>query len=105
MIDWISARPTELKNPHTLLKKPHSIVYVLAYDLKSNWTTRSLRTADAFPVVGREATTGNASAVRRLDHSYFTSQVVCLIWLTAVSFDRLIEPHVINVTTIVDGKK
>ena len=26
----------------------------------------SLRTADAFPVVGREATTGNASAVRRL---------------------------------------
>ena len=54
---------------------------------------------------GREATTGNASAVRRLDHSYFTSQVVCLIWLTAVSFDRLIEPHVINVTTIVDGKK
>ena len=51
MIDWISARPTELKNPHTLLKKPHSIVYVLAYDLKSNWTTRSLRTADAFPVV------------------------------------------------------
>ena len=99
MIDWISARPTELKNPHTLLKKPHSIVYVLAYDLKSNWTTRSLRTADAFP--GREATTGNASAVRRLDHSYFTSQVVCLIWFTAVSF----EPHVINVTTIVDGKK
>ena len=80
MIDWISARPTELKNPHTLLKKPHSIVYVLAYDLKSNWTTRSLRTADAFPVV---------------------AQVVCLIWFTAVSF----EPHVINVTTIVDGKK
>ena len=48
-------------------------------NVKSNWTTRSLRTADAFPVVGREATTGNASAVRRLDHSYFTSQVVCSI--------------------------
>ena len=86
MIDWISARQTELKNPHTLLKKPHSIVYVLAYDLKSNWTTRSLRTADAFPVVAS------------LPES---SQVVCLIWFTAVSF----EPHVINVTTIVDGKK
>ena len=39
----------------------------------------------------------------QLDHSYFTSQAVCLIWFTAVSFDRLIEPHVINVTTIVDS--
>ena len=39
----------------------------------------------------------------QLHHSYFTRQVVCLIRFTAVSFDRLIEPHVINVTTIVDG--
>ena len=39
----------------------------------------------------------------QLDHSYFTSQLLCLIWLTAVSFDRLIEPRVIDVTTILDG--
>jgi len=32
----------------------------------NNWGVDSLQTADAFPVVAREATTGNASAVRRL---------------------------------------
>ena len=44
--------------------------------LNKNKITHSLRTADAFPVVasvppfrGREATTGNASAVRRLDNT------------------------------------
>ena len=38
-----------------------------------NWdtvlNTDSMRTADVFPVVGREATTGNTSAVRGLKHS------------------------------------
>ena len=32
----------------------------------NNWGVDSLQTADAFPVIAREATAGNASAVRRL---------------------------------------
>ena len=49
---------------------------LVMFTLQSNLARPSLRTADAFPVVaslppknsgGREATTGNASAVRRLD--------------------------------------
>ena len=51
--------------------------------------SHSLRTADAFPVVaslfgGREATTGNASAVRRLDVTWNGDPIKQAVRLIAV---------------------
>ena len=61
------------------ISKPSSFFYKLGLGSKyrGNSVSASLRTADAFPVVtslppktgGREATTGNRSAVRRLRFS------------------------------------
>ena len=50
-----------------------------------------MRTADAFPV-GREATTGNASAVRRLT----TEQIIVLFRGGRVRAPKTAIPHVVE---------
>ena len=68
---------------HSISRKITSILYLMkimpAFWMKTEFceVMFSLRSADAFPVVaslffgGREATTGNASALRRLSHVRF----------------------------------